>query len=95
MYCVNQDGTNAFREQNTDSDVRVGMLSFLKVIHNPWLQLTNGKFMIKKKINKKAAPKGMKWICCRYRKVRGKSGKQLDAHEYGYEAWCFLVPCAK
>ena len=48
--------------------------------------------MAKKKINNKPAPKGMRWVCCRFRKVRGNSGKKLDAHEYGYEAWCFLVP---
>lgn len=48
--------------------------------------------MAKRKINSKPAPKGMKWVCCRFRKVRGNSGKKLDAHEYGYEAWCFLVP---
>jgi hypothetical protein len=40
----------------------------------------------------KPAPKGKKWVFCRYRKVRGKSGKMLDAHDYGYRAWAFLVP---
>jgi hypothetical protein len=25
--------------------------------------------------------------------VRGKSNKVLDAHDYGYEAWAFLVRC--
>jgi len=48
-----------------------------------------------KKINAKPAPPGMKWICCRTRRVRGKSGRVLDAHDYGYEAWCFLVPASK
>lgn len=38
----------------------------------------------------KDAPKGFKWIFCRYRRVRN-SQKVLDAHEYGYEAWAFLV----
>tara|TARA_B100002049_G_C16083504_1_gene378253 strand:+ start:2607 stop:2756 length:150 start_codon:yes stop_codon:yes gene_type:complete len=44
-----------------------------------------------KKLVNKPAPKGFKWIFCRYRKVRGKSKKRLDAHEYGYQAWAFLV----
>lgn len=48
--------------------------------------------MAKKKLGNFPTPKGMKKIFCRYRKVRGKSGKVLDAHDYGYEAWCFLVP---
>ncbi len=47
-----------------------------------------------KKLGTKPLPKGFKWVFCRYRKVRGNSGKVLDAHEYGYEAWCFPVPCS-
>ncbi|HHL0958884.1 TPA: hypothetical protein ACQVH3_003631 [Serratia marcescens] len=47
--------------------------------------------MALKSIVKKPAPKGYRWIFCRYRKVRGKSGKQLDAHEYGWKSWAFLV----
>jgi hypothetical protein len=39
----------------------------------------------------KKAPPGFKWVCCRYRRVKN-SQRMLDAHEYGYEAWCFLVP---
>ncbi|WP_299022639.1 hypothetical protein [uncultured Photobacterium sp.] len=46
-----------------------------------------------KKITNKQAPAGFRWIFCRYRKVRGNSQKVLDAHEYGYEAWAFLVRC--
>ncbi len=46
-----------------------------------------------KQTGTKPAPKGFKWVCCRYRRVRGKSGKRLDAHDYGYQAWCFLAPC--
>lgn len=46
-----------------------------------------------KSIVSKAAPKGFRWVFCRYRKVRGNSQKVLDAHEYGYEAWAFLVHC--
>lgn len=46
-----------------------------------------------KNIANKPAPKGFKWVCCRKRRVRGKSEKVLDAHDYGYEAWCFLVRC--
>ncbi|MDR5612143.1 MAG: hypothetical protein RAM36_03705 [Arsenophonus sp.] len=44
-------------------------------------------------ITKKAAPKGFRWQFCRYRKVRGKSEKILDAYEYGYRSWAFLVRC--
>ncbi len=40
----------------------------------------------------KSAPKGFKWICVPHRKVRGKSNKILYAKDYGYDAWCFLVP---
>jgi len=36
------------------------------------------------------APPGFRWVFCRYRRVRN-SDKVLDAHDYGYEAWCFLV----
>lgn len=36
------------------------------------------------------APPGFKWIFCRFRRVRN-SDRILDAHDYGYEAWCFLV----
>lgn len=39
----------------------------------------------------KPAPKGYRWICVPYRKVRGNSGKILYASDYGYKAWCFLV----
>lgn len=46
-----------------------------------------------KAINQKPLPKGFKWVFCRYRKVRGNPNKVLDAHEYGYQAWCFAVRC--
>ena len=36
------------------------------------------------------APPGFVWIYCRYRRVRN-SNKVLDAQDYGYEAWRFLV----
>ncbi|EPP3372398.1 TPA: hypothetical protein SMV57_003444 [Proteus mirabilis] len=49
--------------------------------------------MALKPITNKPAPKGFRWIFCRFRKVRGKSGKRLDAHAYGYQAWAFLVRC--
>lgn len=45
-----------------------------------------------KKINSHPAPKGKKWVCCPSRRVRGNSNKVLHASDYGYEAWCFLVP---
>lgn len=32
-------------------------------------------------------------IYCRYRRVRGNSGRILDAHDYGYKAWRFYVRC--
>lgn len=38
----------------------------------------------------KPAPAGFRWVCVRYRRVKN-STKVLDAHAYGYEAWCFLV----
>ena len=47
-----------------------------------------------KQLGAQEPPKGKKWVFCRYRRVRGNSGRILDAHEYGYEAWAFLVPCA-
>lgn len=37
------------------------------------------------------APPGFKWVFCRYRRVKGSKDRYLDAHEYGYEAWRFLV----
>ena len=39
----------------------------------------------------KPAPKGFRWVFCRYRRVKN-STRYLDAREYGYESWCFLVP---
>lgn len=59
----------------------------------PEFQITSGKgvFYVVK-LGTTPAPAGMKWVFCRYRKVRGKSGRVLDAYEYGYEAWAFLVP---
>jgi len=36
------------------------------------------------------APKGFRWVFTRYRRVKN-SQKVLDAHDYGYEAWRFLV----
>ncbi|MBI1453621.1 MULTISPECIES: hypothetical protein [Acinetobacter] len=47
-----------------------------------------------KKLGTQEPPKGMKWVFCRYRRVRGNSGRVLDAHKYGYHAWAFLVRCA-
>jgi len=40
----------------------------------------------------KPAPPGFRWVYCRYRRVKGSKDRYLDAHEYGYEAWRFLVP---
>jgi hypothetical protein len=36
------------------------------------------------------APLGFRWVFTRYRKVRN-SARVLDAHDYGYRAWAFLV----
>jgi hypothetical protein len=36
------------------------------------------------------APSGFRWVFTRYRKVKN-STKILDAWEYGYNAWAFLV----
>lgn len=49
--------------------------------------------MALKSVNSKPAPKGFRWHYCRFRKVRGKSQKVLDAHEYGWKSWAFLVRC--
>jgi len=38
----------------------------------------------------KAARPGYRWVCCRYRYCRGRK-RILDAHTYGYQAWCFQV----
>jgi len=38
----------------------------------------------------KPAPKGFRWVFCRYRRKKN-SQELLDAHAYGYESWCFLV----
>lgn len=48
--------------------------------------------MTKKKLGQTAAPPGFKWVFTRYRRVKN-STRQLDAYEYGYEAWAFLVRC--
>ena len=44
-----------------------------------------------RKLGNTIPPDGFKWVFCRYRRVKNSS-KVLDAHEYGYEAWAFLVP---
>lgn len=41
--------------------------------------------------SRKPAPPGFRWVCVRFRRVKN-STKVLDARDYGYEAWCFLVP---
>ena len=43
-----------------------------------------------KKLGCRPAPPGYRLVFCRYRRVKN-STKVLDAHDYGYEAWCFLV----
>ncbi len=43
-----------------------------------------------KSIKTKPAPPGYRWVFCRYRRKRN-SDELLDAHDYGYEAWAFLV----
>ncbi len=41
-------------------------------------------------INHGPAPAGYRWVYTRYRRVKN-SEQVLDAHKYGYKAWCFLV----
>ena len=36
------------------------------------------------------APKGFKWIFTRFRRVKN-SERLLDARDYGYSVWAFLV----
>ncbi|HZW61276.1 MAG TPA: hypothetical protein VFF04_03555 [Candidatus Babeliales bacterium] len=38
----------------------------------------------------KKAPTGYRWVFTRFRRVK-HSRKVLDAHDYGYQAWAFLV----
>lgn len=45
-----------------------------------------------KKIVVKQAPKGFRWVFTRSRRVKN-STKILDAWDYGYQAWAFLVRC--
>ena len=47
--------------------------------------------MVMKTIVTKPAPIGFRWVFCRFRRVRGKSGRMLDAWAYGYKAWAFLA----
>lgn len=46
---------------------------------------------VMKVIVTKPAPIGFRWVFCRFRRVRGKSGRMLDAWAYGYKAWAFLA----
>ena len=39
---------------------------------------------------RRPAPPGFRWVFCRYRRVRNSS-RYLDARDYGYDSWCFLV----
>ena len=43
-----------------------------------------------RKLLPRVVPKGFRLVFCRFRRVRN-STRVLDAWEYGYEAWCFLV----
>ena len=43
-----------------------------------------------RKIVPRAIPLGHRLVYCRFRRVKN-STKVLDAWDYGYEAWCFLV----
>jgi len=47
-----------------------------------------------KKLAEKPAPSGFRWVFTRFRRVKN-SAKVLDAHDYGYEAWAFLVRAKK
>ena len=40
----------------------------------------------------KKTPQGFRWVYTRHRRVRN-SKRVLDAHDYGYNAWSFLVRC--
>lgn len=40
----------------------------------------------------KPAPPGFRWVFCRFRRVKN-SDRYLDAREYGYDSWRFLVRC--
>jgi len=40
---------------------------------------------------RKPAPPGYRWVFTRYRRVKGSKTKYLDARDYGYECWAFLV----
>jgi hypothetical protein len=41
--------------------------------------------------SRREAPEGYRWVCCPRRRVKN-SDRYLEASDYGYEAWCFLVP---
>lgn len=49
--------------------------------------------MTLKSLGQTAAPPGFRWVFTRYRRVKN-SQRLLDAHEYGYEAWAFMVRVA-
>lgn len=40
--------------------------------------------------SRKPAPPGWRWVFTRFRRVRGTT-RVLDARDYGYESWAFLV----
>jgi len=40
----------------------------------------------------KPAPLGYRWVFTQTRRVKN-STKVLDARDYGYECWAFLVKC--
>lgn len=75
--------------QGVTSCRRISLHLVTTVFKSLWL---GGDYDLRDITKGKPAPKGKKWVFCRYRKVRGKSGKMLDAHDYGYRAWAFLVP---
>lgn len=48
------------------------------------------RYMALRAITTASAPPGWRWVFCRFRRVKN-SQRLLDAHEYGYTSWCFLV----
>ncbi|MBQ7570117.1 MAG: hypothetical protein IJT22_04225 [Synergistaceae bacterium] len=102
MLCIRK--SPAFLTQQGDNrktaDCRkpkIGYNNILILNHIPYFSkkksfcLRKGNLIMQlKNVVKHVAPKGMRWVFCRFRRVKN-SQRKLDAWDYGYNCWAFLV----
>ena len=71
----------------------IGVIKIANSFPNSYIRNTvtvTEEGIIMKDIQTGEAPIGYKWVKCRYRRKKN-SEELLDANNYGYKCWCFLV----